>query len=102
MSLDASAYPGLAVGDHVRIEINRASPYLAVWLMLAQPLVLLVAGIFVGMKLGAAILGEGWKGLSGVACAILLVALNYAVVAWLDRRFFSVRRAHARIVDIIP
>jgi len=101
MTLDAGGLPELTAGNHVRIEIDLPSPYIAVWLMFAQPLALLVAGIFIGMQLGETLLGPGLKGLASVVCALLLVAANYLVVSWMDRRFFAVRRARAKIVEII-
>jgi len=101
MTLDCGAFPSLAAGNHVRIAIELPSPYIAAWLMFAQPLALLVAGILIGMKLGGALFGPNLKGIASIACALLLVALNYLVVSWLDRHFFSVRRARAKIVDVI-
>lgn len=101
VALDSTGFPGISAGNRVRIEIDAPSAYLAGWLLFAQPLALLIAGILAGLRLGEAVLGAELRGLAGVALAVILVALNYVMVSWLDRRFFSVRRARAKILEII-
>jgi positive regulator of sigma E activity len=101
ITLDVAAFPGIAVGNRVRIEIDTPSTYLAMWLMFAQPLLLLIVGIFAGIQIGEAILGPSLKGLAGFGLPVILVAANYLIVAWLERRVFSLRRARAKVVEII-
>lgn len=100
VALSAAEQPHVSVGDKVSVAIDTPSPYLAAWLLFVQPLILLIAGIAAGVEIGGA-LGGAWSAICGFGLPVLLVAANYIVVAWLERRVLAIRRARGRVLEVL-